>query len=291
MARSRFTFPWFQCGRNSPSSSDENKLKEPLMDADNSTSEVLPLRKRKRANAFLESEGSGDGRTAPPNEENKTMKTTKIERSCSVQENNNHQHYFNEAEIEVAEILQNLNTSFLERLNLETSNSTVTSSPSNAPRVSLSPINRERRGAVNQRNPEPELPQNFKTVISDRGGSRISLVIEKTLCASDLNRQQNRLSMPSAQIKDREFVFPAELASLDNKGEIKVEVIQPSLEISELTLVKWFMPKDNGSVSTTYVLRSNWMDVAEANELQKYDVVQVWSFRVQEQLCMAIVKL
>ncbi|MED6135012.1 hypothetical protein PIB30_042335 [Stylosanthes scabra] len=304
MARIKFTFPWFECGRNS-SSSDKNNLKEPhMVDADNTTAEVMSSRKRKRRNAFLESDGSsGDGRTAERNKDNMMMNIKKTERSCLVQENN--QHCFNDTEFEVAEILHNLGTFFLERLKSETSKnsspSNVSASSTDKEKVSkntskttltpprVSPMRRERTRAVNQ--PSSELPENFKNVIRNMGGSEITFVIEKSLCMSDLNRQQNRLSIPSAKVKDTKFLLKAELTSLDDKGEIKVKLIQPSLEIGELSLVKWFMAKENGSVSSSFILRSNWMNVAEANKLKENDVVQVWSFRVEEKLCIAIVKL
>ncbi|XP_016185825.1 B3 domain-containing protein At1g05920-like [Arachis ipaensis] len=125
------------------------------------------------------------------------------------------------------------------------------------------------------------------------GGSRITLLIEKTLYNSDLNPQQNRLSIPSQQVKDKDFLLPTELEILEEKKGIKVKLIQPSLEMTELTLIKWFMHKGPKSekVSISYILRSNWVKVAKANNLGEDDVVQVWSFRVEEKLCMAIVKL
>ncbi|RYR26390.1 hypothetical protein Ahy_B02g060626 [Arachis hypogaea] len=75
------------------------------------------------------------------------------------------------------------------------------------------------------------------------GGSRITLLIEKTLYNSDLNPQQNRLSIPSQQVKDKDFLLPTELEILEEKKGIKVKLIQPSLEMTELTLIKWFMHK------------------------------------------------
>ncbi|RYQ83849.1 hypothetical protein Ahy_B10g102713 [Arachis hypogaea] len=141
------------------------------------------------------------------------------------------------------------------------------------------------------------------------GGSRITLLIQKTLYHSDLNPQQNRLSIspdhplarycPLRQKQNREalcaeadnivlagdFLLPTELEILEEKKGIKVKLIQPSLEITELTLIKWFMHKAQSQ------RKSNWVKVAKANNLEKDDVVQVCSFRVDEKLCMAIVKL
>ncbi|RYR45805.1 hypothetical protein Ahy_A07g031590 [Arachis hypogaea] len=105
MHRAKFRGEWFQCRLRS-SSSGKNKLKKSLVDSDNSTVEVPFSSKRKAANAFgycLESEG------------------------CLIQ---NKQYDFNNDELEVVDILFNLLGNFLERVNLETSNSVLNSSPS-----------------------------------------------------------------------------------------------------------------------------------------------------------------
>ncbi|MED6207675.1 hypothetical protein PIB30_037977 [Stylosanthes scabra] len=253
MAKTKFNLVGFEWnwGRHS-SSSGKNKLKEPPLDTDNSTVDEVPSsRKRKSANAFgygLELEGSSESdRRTVVNRKSRMMNIKRIERGCLVQ---NNQHYFNNAEFEVADILLNLDTYFLERVNLEISDSNTpidqvrvfsNSTSKKTINLGVSHIRKQRKRSVNETT--FELPQNFKNVISDM--------------------------------------------ELEKGGEIKVKLIQPSLEITELTLVKWSI----GSVSTSYILRSNWMNVAEANKLKNDDVIQVWSFLVQEKLCMAIVKL
>ncbi|XLS91311.1 hypothetical protein HN51_067319 [Arachis hypogaea] len=320
---------WLQCKPRS-SCSSKNKLKETLMDSDDSTVKVPFSSTMKVANAFGYClEGANE-------EEERMMNIKKTKRDCFIQ---NKEYDFNDDELEVVDVLFNLPRNFLERVNLETSISVVNSSSSaDQERVSKEaskketkkPVNQERNSpsAVNsgpsadqervsnmnsnktvnlvdsQLNQEPvnqepvnqessELPQNFKNLISDMGGSRITLLIEKTLYPSDLNPQQNRLSIPSQRVKDKDFLLPTELETLEEKKGIKVKLIQPSLEITELTLIKWFMHKGPKSekVSVSYILRSNWVKVAKANNLQKDDVIQVWSFRVEDKLCMAIVKL
>ncbi|RYR60514.1 hypothetical protein Ahy_A04g017571 isoform B [Arachis hypogaea] len=95
------------------SSSDKNKLKEPLVDSDDST--VPFSRKKKTTNAFgycPESEGTIRGMREGNNEEEKRMMNIKRRnRGCLI--------------------------SFLERLNLETLNSTVNSGPQCRPRTSF----------------------------------------------------------------------------------------------------------------------------------------------------------
>ncbi|XLT83337.1 hypothetical protein HN873_005090 [Arachis hypogaea] len=273
---------WLQCR---PRSSFNKR------NSDDSTVEVPFSSKRKAANAFGYClEGANE-------EQKRLMNIKKTKTDSSIQ---NKQFDFNDDELEVVDILFNLPENFLERVNLETSSSAANSTPSAdqeqvSKESSKKPVNQERNipRPVNQNQEPSELPQNFKNLISEMGGSRITLLIQKTLYQSDLNPQQNRLSIPSQQVKDNDFLLPTELEILEEKKGIKVKLIQPSLEITELTLIKWFMHKgpESKKVSISYILRSNWVKVAKANNLEKDDVVQVWSFRVDGKLCMAIVKL
>ncbi|OIV90262.1 hypothetical protein TanjilG_11990 [Lupinus angustifolius] len=137
-----------------------------------------------------------------------------------------------------------------------------------------------------------ELPQEFIDKINEMGGNETTLLITKSLFDSDLNEQQNRLSIPSKQIKNENFVREGELDDLEGGKCIEVKLIQPSLEVTNLTLAKWNMRKNDGKVSSSYVLRSSsWKKVIKANQLKVNDRIQVWSFRIQEELCMAIVKV
>ncbi|XLS56507.1 hypothetical protein HN51_006262, partial [Arachis hypogaea] len=88
------------------------------------------------------------------------------------------------------------------------------------------------------------------------GGIIITLVIEKTTYDLDLNLQQNGLLIPSQQVKNSSFLRPTKLESLEGKKEIEVKLMQLSLEITELTLVKWVMRKDVGAekANTSYIL-------------------------------------
>ncbi|RYR26396.1 hypothetical protein Ahy_B02g060630 isoform A [Arachis hypogaea] len=290
--RAKLRCQWLQCKLRSSS----NKR-----NSDDSTVEVPFSSKRKAANAFGHClEGANE-------EEKRLMNIKKTKTDCFIQ---NKQYDFNDDELEVVDILFNLSGNFLERVNLETSSSAANSTPSAdqeqvSKEASKKPVSQERNSpsadqerisnknskktvsSVDSRckkeskkpvNQAPsELPQNFKNLISDMSGSKITLLIEKTLYSSDLNPQQNRLSMPSQQVKDKDFLLFTELESLEEKKGIKVKLIQPSLKITELTLIKWFMHKgpESEKVSISYILRSNWVQVAKANNLEKDDVVQV----------------
>ncbi|OIW21705.1 hypothetical protein TanjilG_08325 [Lupinus angustifolius] len=96
--------------------------------------------------------------------------------------------------------------------------------------------------------------------------------------------------MPLRQIKNLGFLREGELETLGHKKGISVTLIQPSLNLTKLTLVRWDMRKENGTNSSNYVLRSSWMNVVNSNQLEEGDKVQVWSFRVQEELHIALVK-
>ncbi|KAK7244525.1 hypothetical protein RIF29_39348 [Crotalaria pallida] len=135
------------------------------------------------------------------------------------------------------------------------------------------------------------LPQEFINRINEIGGTEITLVITKYLYITDLSPQHMRLSMPLKQIKNAGFLREGEKQVLE-RDTIPVVLLQPSLEPTNLVLAKWYAKaKHDGSRNACYILRTNWMDVVRANDLQKYGVVQVWSFRVQENLHMALVKL
>ncbi|CAL0333602.1 unnamed protein product [Lupinus luteus] len=121
-----------------------------------------------------------------------------------------------------------------------------------------------------------ELPQDFKDKISEMGGNETTLLISKSLFDSDLSEQQNRLSIPSKQIKNINFLREGELEDLEEGKSIVVKLIQPSLEVTNITLAKWNMRKNNDSISSSFVLRSSsWKKVIKDNQLQVDDRIQI----------------
>ncbi|KAI4356453.1 hypothetical protein L6164_000475 [Bauhinia variegata] len=142
--------------------------------------------------------------------------------------------------------------------------------------------------------PPPPLAKEFMMKkINELGGTEITLLIQKSLFWTDLSQQHNRLSMPIKQMKtDETFLREFELQLLEikeNRYEMIVPLLQPSsLKVweSEIILARWKM--NNISM---YILRGTWFRMAKANDLKKNDVVQVWSFRVEGQLWIALIKL
>ncbi|KAK7281607.1 hypothetical protein RIF29_09748 [Crotalaria pallida] len=133
------------------------------------------------------------------------------------------------------------------------------------------------------------LPQEFMDRINEMGGIEITLVFSKVLHTTDLTKQTNRLLMSFRKIKNIGFLQEGELQEL--KAKMQVPLIQPSLELTNITLTLWDMAKSNGTTNYYYALIKNWKKVVDANQFKENDKVVVWSFRVQEELHLALVKV
>jgi hypothetical protein len=138
--------------------------------------------------------------------------------------------------------------------------------------------------------PPPDFPEELKERIKALGGSgtQVELVIQKAIYDSDLRPNNNRLSMPFKQINEG-FLREEERKDLAKRKAMTVPFIEPSGKCEEMTLKQWDMPKKTGKTSSTYVLITHWNKVVQANGLGLKDVVQVWSFRVEQKLCLALV--
>ncbi|KAJ4724334.1 B3 domain-containing protein [Melia azedarach] len=138
----------------------------------------------------------------------------------------------------------------------------------------------------------PDLPQQFREKIENVNGSKINLVTQKYLYASDVSDHQNRLLIPWKQIISMEkFLSEDERIFFDNNKNSKlVKFMEPSLQESVMTLKKWKMDKDNGNPSLFYVLQKQWKDFKNRNKLEVGDIIQLWSFRRPgDELCLAVV--
>ncbi|XP_056163841.1 B3 domain-containing protein At2g32645-like [Syzygium oleosum] len=135
-----------------------------------------------------------------------------------------------------------------------------------------------------------ELPMDYMDKIRKMYGRDVTLVVEKTLTATDMSRGQSRLSIPKSQIREK-FLSEEEIRNLERKEGIKVSLIEPCLEISHgLQLKKWNYMSKNFS----YMLTERWNAVAhpyERNELIEDVRIQLWSFRVDGNLCFCLMKV
>lgn len=108
--------------------------------------------------------------------------------------------------------------------------------------------------------PPPNLPQKFKDVIKEMGGSDELLVIQKKLFVTDTNTNKNRFSIPFGQIPSKDFLTEVEKKKLREGQKIKAPLIDPELQSHDIFLVQ----RNNPDV---YVLRNTWNNVHTSNEL------------------------
>ncbi|GJZ80163.1 B3 domain-containing protein, DNA-binding pseudobarrel domain protein [Tanacetum coccineum] len=140
-------------------------------------------------------------------------------------------------------------------------------------------------------------PNHLKEFITsdEINGLDMKLVIQKTLHASDLKRNLNRLNMPCQQVETHDFLTYEEKQVLgicgrrkDGTKEIKVQIVGPNLQMHKKTLLLkiWRM-----SSTENYVLTTNWFNFVEENKnvLKEKTTIQVWSFRKDGKLCFAVV--
>ncbi|KAJ9555972.1 hypothetical protein OSB04_010586 [Centaurea solstitialis] len=127
----------------------------------------------------------------------------------------------------------------------------------------------------------------LRDFIRESGGSPESavFVVEKQLTKTDVNRKQARLLMPISQDKFRAFLRAPEKERLNTEGNIKVTVFDPKLRKSTMNLRSWKMNQPYP------VLKTGWNEVVAANKLKENTVLQVWSFRVDEELCFALLRV
>ncbi|XP_021295004.1 B3 domain-containing protein At5g24050-like [Herrania umbratica] len=142
-------------------------------------------------------------------------------------------------------------------------------------------------GMPSYTNPPPDLPENFKKhIVGKMGGSDWLLVIQKPIFFSDVNPGASGFSIPFSQIQSHEFLYKKEAEDLNDKKDMQVRLLEPSLEEITLSFRRWNMVK-----SSMYVLTTRWNSVVKNNQLEIGDVVQLWSFRVESCLCFALVKV
>ncbi|KAE8690823.1 SET domain protein 16 isoform 1 [Hibiscus syriacus] len=135
--------------------------------------------------------------------------------------------------------------------------------------------------------PTPDMPDRFKRyILEDMGGSGLVLVIQKTLFFSDVNHTASRFSVPFSQVKSHDFLTKIEADGLAHKKPMQVCFLDPSMEKTTMTFNRWDMGKNS-----LYVMIGSWNSVVESNKLKKDEIVQLWSFRMNSQLCFALVRV
>ncbi|PON95122.1 B3 domain-containing protein [Trema orientale] len=143
--------------------------------------------------------------------------------------------------------------------------------------------------------PIEHLPSGLRDKIRELGGDDLKLILDKKLTATDVNKNNNRLSILVSHGRCPEFLREDEKVELEKRDEkcekrlkgIQVKVYDQSLrEYHRCKLKQWYM----GS-NPVYNLDTKWYDIVLDNKLAKDDNVRLWSFRVQFELCFALAKL
>lgn len=118
-------------------------------------------------------------------------------------------------------------------------------------------------------------------------GTKGELVIEKQLTSSDVGKSHGRLLIPALRVMNpASFLTRDEKWELENKENISVWVFDPKRRIFQLNLGQW-----NMSEKKNYVLKTQWNQLVSMNGFKENMVIQVLSFRVDQQLCFALVRV
>ncbi|PON75786.1 B3 domain-containing protein [Parasponia andersonii] len=146
--------------------------------------------------------------------------------------------------------------------------------------------------------PPPPMPEALMEKIRGIEGVDLSsteLIIQKQLRQSDLQQNQNRISMPLRQITEEQFLTDEETTALTGRmendekhvEELEVKFVDPRLEhIRGISLRRW----DYNS-STSYVLTKGWYNMIKSNQLRAKEIVQIWFFRANNIPGFALVSL
>ncbi|KAK9910696.1 hypothetical protein M0R45_034648 [Rubus argutus] len=134
-------------------------------------------------------------------------------------------------------------------------------------------MKKQKKNLVRNTTTTHDLPEEFKKKIETLGGIKVELVIEKKLFKSDTIQGENRLSMPLKQIRSN-FLEDDEVKRLERDETLTVSLIDTKLQERDICLRRW-----NMKTSKWYVLKTQWIKIVRDNKLRIGDVIQVWSFR------------
>ncbi|KAJ6293257.1 hypothetical protein OIU77_008758 [Salix suchowensis] len=146
--------------------------------------------------------------------------------------------------------------------------------------------------------PPPDLSSDIKSVMNHQEGrdSEIKLRIMKQIFKTDMDKHQERFSMPLNQIKDgHDFLNETEMEEVRHGESMSTEVKLVELRLkdgnvhqSTMKLRRWQMKN-----TASYVLTSSWNDVLDRNAgaLKVDDIVQVYSFRRDQKLWLVLIKV
>ncbi|GKC41812.1 reverse transcriptase domain, reverse transcriptase zinc-binding domain protein, partial [Tanacetum coccineum] len=93
--------------------------------------------------------------------------------------------------------------------------------------------------------------------------------------------------MPINQLETKDFLIDEEITILESGNEVVVPLLGPTLRMyaEPMKLKIWPMGRTHN-----YVLMNKWNNFVEENKdyLKQFSTIQLWSFRVDQQLCFAL---
>ncbi|ESQ38577.1 hypothetical protein EUTSA_v10029136mg [Eutrema salsugineum] len=119
----------------------------------------------------------------------------------------------------------------------------------------------------------------------------LRLIFEKTLFKTDVNPGESRLSMPSNELIQKDFLTAVEFRVIeedinnDKKMGIGAILVDQRDVKWGVMLKRWEM----GKRSWNYALTCGWNEIVKANGLKQGDDISIWSFRWGGLLCFALV--
>ncbi|XP_057418268.1 B3 domain-containing protein At2g24670-like [Lotus japonicus] len=130
-----------------------------------------------------------------------------------------------------------------------------------------------------------DLPVEIRNRIAELNGTNTQFLMSKKLYNTDVNANNNRLSLPENSIK-YEFLNEAEKECTREGVGLDVTVLDPCLREHPLVLKKWKMKS-----VFVYNLIKNWNKVASENKFKKDHELQIWSFKVNTKLYFVLNKV
>lgn len=135
----------------------------------------------------------------------------------------------------------------------------------------------------NEPEPLPELlPPRILQQIQCNGGTQPIFLLQKMLTPSDVESAENRLFLSRKENPMRklmEFLTEAERYEVD-RGGVEAPTIDPKGDHHSLVLKRW------PSVPIL-VLKKQWSKLVRENKLEKYDWIQLWGYRQNNQFHLA----
>ncbi|GAA0172060.1 hypothetical protein LIER_41271 [Lithospermum erythrorhizon] len=137
-------------------------------------------------------------------------------------------------------------------------------------------------GVLEGSNPPPTIPEEFKKIISKvapgKNISEVKLVVQKKLEDTDCDGGQNRFSIPKDKLREH-FLEDVE----NGERYQMVHIIDPSLNHYDIKLSMW---------KPFYALNGDsWKMIKKTNNLEPGMIMQLWGFRVNNELWFALVNL